>query len=73
MQGALWEANFHKKKTYGLGIMKLFSFRTKHGQLKKIYFQDIFCQFFGNLFLTKFLLKLQVVVYINFTRAGFKV
>ena len=31
----LWKANFHKKKTYSLGIMKLFSFSTQMRQLGK--------------------------------------
>ena len=54
----MWEANFYKKWTYGLGIMKFFSFRTKLRQLKKIIFKIFFVNFFGNIFLTKFLLEL---------------
>ena len=30
---ALWKANFHKKRTYGSGIMKLFGFKTHMEQL----------------------------------------
>ena len=40
----LWEANFHKKWTYGLGIMKLFSFWTHIGQLGQ--HQNFFISFF---------------------------
>ena len=29
----LWEANFHRKRTYSLGVMNFFSFRTHMGQL----------------------------------------
>ena len=29
--GALWEANFYKKRTYGLGVTKVFSLKTKMG------------------------------------------
>ena len=59
MQRALWEANFHTKRTYDSRIMNFFSFRTKLGQLKYfLFFQDIFCQFFCNIFLIKILLKL---------------
>ena len=30
---ALWEANLHKKRTYGSRIMKFFSFKIHMGQL----------------------------------------
>ena len=61
MQRALKEANFHKKRTHGLRIMKLLSFRTKLGQLEKIKkFKIFFVNFFCNIFLTKFLLKLPI-------------
>ena len=42
MQRALWEANFHRKKTYGLVIMKLFIF--------KIFFVNFFSSIFELLF-----------------------
>ena len=46
-------------RTYDLGIMKLFSFKTQMEQLKgSLISRYFFSIFFGNIFLTKFLLKL---------------
>ena len=42
----MWEANFYKKRTYGLGDMKVFSLRTEMGQLKNFLFQSFFDQTF---------------------------
>ena len=42
-------------------------------KLNFFYFQDIFCKFLCNIFLTKFLLKLPTnVINMNFTRVGFQ-
>ena len=61
MQRAMWNANYYKKRTYGLEIMKLFSFGTKLGQQNNFLFSKYFLSvFFCNIFLTKFLLKLPI-------------
>ena len=54
-------SKLHKKRIYGLGIMKLLGFGTQVEELIYLFiFKICFVNFFCNIFLTKFLLKLSI-------------
>ena len=67
---------FIKKKTYNCGVMKYFSFWTQLRQLKTSYFKIFFEFYFRICFLQNSKSNyqlIQVVVYMKFTKVGFKV